>query len=157
MSDRDRDATGRARNARPRDGLGRPLPYDAVGVPRQPEGVVRSPEQTLQEGQRLLNEGMPFHAHEVFEDAWKAGPEHEEQLWRGLAQFAVAVTHTARGNPKGAATTLQRGSDNVRPYSESPPHGIDVSGLLEWADTLSKRIPGQETPPEPGTIAPILF
>ena len=30
-SDRDRDAEGRARNARPRDALGRPLPYGAVG------------------------------------------------------------------------------------------------------------------------------
>ncbi|MCZ9345950.1 DUF309 domain-containing protein, partial [Streptomyces sp. TRM76130] len=36
--DRDRDDEGRARNARPRDGLGRPLPYGADGVPRQPEG-----------------------------------------------------------------------------------------------------------------------
>ncbi|MDV9172856.1 DUF309 domain-containing protein, partial [Streptomyces sp. W16] len=26
---RDRDGAGRARNARPRDGLGRPLPYGA--------------------------------------------------------------------------------------------------------------------------------
>ena len=30
--DRDRDSDGRARQARPRDELGRPLPYDAAGV-----------------------------------------------------------------------------------------------------------------------------
>src|SRR5690606_39335110 len=67
---RDRDSEGRARNARPRDGLGRPLPYGAEGVPRQPEGVVRPPAQSVAEAQRLLDEGKPFHAHEVFEDAW---------------------------------------------------------------------------------------
>ena len=34
---RERDDQGRARNARPRDGLGRPLPRDAEGVPRVPD------------------------------------------------------------------------------------------------------------------------
>ena len=71
MSRRDRDAEGRARNARPRDGLGRPLPYGEEGVERQPEGIARPPAQTLAEAQQLLDDGKPFHAHEVFEDAWK--------------------------------------------------------------------------------------
>src|SRR5205823_1132242 len=86
---RDRDGEGRARNARPRDGLGRPLPYGADGVARQPEGVVRNPERTVAEAQELLDAGSPFHAHEVFEDAWKSGPDGERELWRGLAQLAV--------------------------------------------------------------------
>ncbi|MDX2291327.1 MULTISPECIES: DUF309 domain-containing protein, partial [Streptomyces] len=78
---RDRDAEGRARRARPRDGLGRPLPYGVAGVARQPEGVVRATAETVREAQRLLDAGMPFHAHEVFEDAWKSGPEGERELW----------------------------------------------------------------------------
>ena len=56
MSRRDRDNEGRARNARPRDGLGRPLPYGADGVERQPEGIERAPAQTLAEAQRLLDD-----------------------------------------------------------------------------------------------------
>ncbi|MDT7800531.1 MAG: uncharacterized protein QOI78_3964, partial [Actinomycetota bacterium] len=95
MSRRDRDAEGRARNARPRDGLGRPLPYGADGVERQPEGVVRTPAQTLAEAQRLLDDGKPFHAHEVFEDAWKTSDGPDRELWRGLAQLAVGLTHAA--------------------------------------------------------------
>ncbi|MYT22433.1 DUF309 domain-containing protein, partial [Streptomyces sp. SID7760] len=71
MNARDRDGEGRARSARPRDGLGRPLAYGEPGVERQPEGVVRTPAETVAEAQRLLDAGMPFHAHEVFEDAWK--------------------------------------------------------------------------------------
>ncbi|EST35421.1 hypothetical protein M878_06270, partial [Streptomyces roseochromogenus subsp. oscitans DS 12.976] len=60
---RDRDADGRARSARPRDGLGRPLPYGAEGVARQPEGVKRTPDETVTEAQGLLDAGKPFHAH----------------------------------------------------------------------------------------------
>lgn len=110
---RDRDEEGRARSARPRDGLGRPLPYGAEGVPRQPEGVVRDPGATLREAQRLLDAGMPFHAHEVFEDAWKSGPEADRDLWQGLAQLAVGLTHAARGNAAGGARLLRRGADRL--------------------------------------------
>ncbi|UGY94570.1 DUF309 domain-containing protein [Streptomyces gobiensis] len=156
MSDRDRDEEGRARSARPRDGLGRPLPYDAVGAPRQPEGVRRSPEETLTEAQRLLDAGMPFHAHEVLEDAWKSGPEHERELWRGLAQLAVGVTHAARANTTGAAALLRRGADTIGPYAGNPPHGIDITGLRTWAQTLAGSLHTGHEPPPAASIAPRL-
>jgi hypothetical protein len=132
-ADRDRDEAGRARNARPRDGLGRPLPHGAAGVERLPEGILRSPAQTLAEAQRLLDDGMPFHAHEVLEDAWKSAPDAERALWKGLAQLAVGATHAARGNPTGAVSLLRRGADHIEPYRDEPPHGIDVAGLVAWA------------------------
>ncbi|MEW2635143.1 DUF309 domain-containing protein [Streptomyces sp. NPDC048389] len=148
---RDRDAEGRARSARPRDGLGRPLPHGAPGVERQPEGVVRTPAQTLTEAQRLLDAGMPFHAHEVFEDAWKAGPEEERELWRGLAQLAVGLTHAARGNTTGGARLLLRGAERV---ADSPAlYGIDVPGLSRWARQLANRLSG---PVDPAAEAPRL-
>ncbi len=131
--DRDRDEQGRARNERPRDGLGRPLPRGAAGVERQPEGIVRSPEQTIAEAQRLLDDGKPFHAHEVLEDAWKSSPDGERGLWKGMAQLAVGATHAARGNRTGAVTLLRRGAEHVEPYRDTPPHGLDVAGLLRWA------------------------
>jgi hypothetical protein len=124
---------GRARNARPRDALGRPLPYGAVGEERAPEGIVRTPVRALAEAQELLDRGRPFHAHEVLEDAWKSAPEEERRLWRGLAQLAVGLTHAARGNPRGAATLLDRGAANVAAYSAAPPHGVDVNGVAAWA------------------------
>jgi hypothetical protein len=130
---RDRDDAGRARNARPRDALGRPLPYGAVGEDRAPEGVVRPPAQALAEAQELLDAGRPFSAHEVLEDAWKSAPEAERELWRGLAQLAVGLTHAMRGNARGAATLLERGAGNIGGYAAAPPHGIDVQGLAGWA------------------------
>jgi hypothetical protein len=130
---RDRDLAGRARNARPRDALGRPLPYGQPGEERAPEGVLRTPDRALAEAQALLDAGRPFHAHEVLEDAWKSAPEEERQLWRGLAQLAVGLTHAARGNQRGAAALLERGAVNVAGYAGAPPHGIDVDGLVAWA------------------------
>ncbi|WP_079194389.1 DUF309 domain-containing protein [Streptomyces sp. CB02923] len=139
---RDRDPEGRARNARPRDGLGRPLPYGAPGVERQPEGVERSPRESLTEAQDLLDRGMPFHAHEVLEDAWKMSPEPERQLWRGLAQLAVGLTHAARGNAKGGAALLLRGAGAIAPYEDTVPYDIDVTGLTAWARDLADRLDG---------------
>ena len=135
--DRDRDVEGRARNARPRDALGRPLPYGAEGEERAPEGIVREPAVALTEAQALLDAGRPFHAHEVLEDAWKSAPEAERQLWRGLAQLAVGLTHAARGNARGAATLLDRGAGNIAGYATAPPHGIAVPRLAAWGHALA--------------------
>ncbi|MCI3270502.1 DUF309 domain-containing protein [Streptomyces cylindrosporus] len=141
---RDRDSEGRARNARPRDGLGRPLPYGAQGVSRQPEGVVRAPEQTVAEAQELLDAGKPFHAHEVFEDAWKSGPERERELWRGMAQLAVGLTHSARGNVTGGARLLRRGAGAVERWvedsGERAPYGMDLPGVVAWARALADEV-----------------
>ncbi|GAA0315237.1 DUF309 domain-containing protein [Streptomyces polychromogenes] len=136
--ERDRDGAGRARSARPRDGLGRPLAYGAEGVARQPEGVVRSPRETVVEAQRLLDAGMPFHAHEVFEDAWKSGPAADAALWRGLAQLAVGLTHAARGNALGGARLLRRGAASLGGVERA--YGVDLPGLVRWAGELGHRV-----------------
>ena len=137
---RDRDEFGRARNSRPRDELGRPLPYGSPNVARQPEGIERTPAESLAEGQRLLDAGRPFHAHEVFEDAWKFAQGSDRELWKGLAQLAVGLTHLARGNRRGAATLLRRGAGAIQPYANQPPHGIDVLGLSTWAGEVARDL-----------------
>ncbi|MGY0488606.1 DUF309 domain-containing protein [Streptomyces sp. WG-D5] len=138
--DRDRDEEGRARNARPRDGLGRPLPYGTDGVDRQPEGVVRTAAQSVAEAQALLDAGRPFHAHEVFEDAWKSGPESERGLWRALAQTAVGLTHAARGNATGGARLLRRGAEGVAEWRGVAPAGLDAAGVVRWARELADEV-----------------
>ena len=99
-NDRDRDPAGRARQARPRDALGRPLPYGAAGV----EPVSEEPlpqEETIAAARSLVAQGRPFSAHEVLEGRWKAAPEQERELWQGLAQICVGLTHPLRGNDVG--------------------------------------------------------
>ena len=97
---------------------------------------------------------MPFHAHEVFEDAWKSGPEDEQDLWKGLAQLAVGLTHGARGNATGSATLLRRGADHIEPYADAAPHGIDVAGLLTWARDLADEVADGSAIDDPGARAP---
>ena len=143
---RDRDDQGRARNARPRDSLGRPLPYESAGVPRVPDDFVLPPLPALAEAQRLLDEDLPFHAHEVLEGSWKAAPESERELWQGLAQLAVGLTHVRRGNAPGAVTLLTRGRNRIDRYRERGAYGIDVAGLVAWADDALLRLTGQ--PPD---------
>jgi len=142
VSERDRDPAGRPRSGRPRDTLGRPLARDASGVERIPDDLVLPPGPALVESQRLLDTGQPFAAHEVLEGTWKAAPAHERDLWQGLAQLAVGLTHLLRGNPSGAAGLVGRGRDRIGPYAGAAPYGIDVAGLLSWAEELLVRLPG---------------
>jgi hypothetical protein len=109
-------------------------------VRRQPEGQQRTTDETISEAQRLLDDGMPFHAHEVFEDAWKSAPREERELWRGLAQLAVGLTHAARGNPRGTAALLRRGAASMRPYVLADPYGLDVTRLVDWSDVAARTV-----------------
>jgi hypothetical protein len=140
MDSRDRDPGGRARNARPRDAQGRPLPHGTQGVDRVPEDVVLTPHDAVRKAQRLIDDGYPFHAHEVFEGVWKATSGEHRELWKGLAQLAVGLTHAQRGNPKGAVALLRRGADRINLYAASPPHGLDITGLATHALGLAARI-----------------
>ncbi|WP_370333068.1 DUF309 domain-containing protein [Mycolicibacterium hippocampi] len=136
MAERDRDDSGRPRNTRPRDALGRPLPPGSEGVPRIPDDLDLPPARSLTYAQDLLNQGLAFNAHEVLEAAWKGGPADERPLWQGLAQLAVGITHIQRGNLDGAITLLRRGSLSLGAVEQSRPHSVDVDGLLGWAAAL---------------------
>jgi hypothetical protein len=140
MDGRDRDSAGRAHNARPRDALGRPLPRGSRGVDRVPEDVTLSPDEALAQAQRFLDDGYPFHAHEVLEGVWKTTTGEHRELWQGLAQLAVGLTHLQRGNSKGAVTLLRRAADRIDPYAGESPHGLDVAGLVSQARWLAARI-----------------
>jgi uncharacterized protein len=104
----------------------------------------------------LLRAGRPFHAHEVLEASWKSAPPDERDLWQGLAQVAVGLTHAHRGNARGAVTLLRRGADRVRAYRDQAepsalsaaepsagggrPYGIDIAAFLVACDDLAARI-----------------
>ena len=153
---RDRLADGRPQNARPRDVLGRPLPPGSVGVPRVPDDLQLPPHESLPLAQRYLDDGMPFHAHDVLEGTWKATTGDDRELWQGLAQLAVGLTHLLRGNAAGAVTLITRGRDRLTPYRAAPPHGVDVVGLVGWADTVIAALDhgSSEVPAPPRLTSP---
>ncbi len=136
---RDRDESGRPRNSRPRDGLGRPLPRWVEGVTRVPDELDLSVDEAIDVAMEYLAAARPFHAHEVFEYLWKTGPADERELWQGLAQLGVGLTHGLRGNPAGSVTLLRRGAARLRDY-EGDTHGIDVPNVVVFANTLAHYI-----------------
>jgi hypothetical protein len=93
----------------------------------------------------------------VLEAAWKSGPAQERDLWQGLAQIAVGLTHARRGNARGAVALLRRGAERVRgsgvgagsgagagsqPAVGRPasPFGMDIASFLAATDELAVRI-----------------
>jgi len=153
---RDRDPAGKPRNARPRDALGRPLPRSDAGLAMIPDELTLAGPDAARLADELLCAGRPFHAHEVLEASWKSAPPGERDLWQGLAQVAVGLTHAHRGNARGAVTLLRRGADRVRAYrdaagppapgaAEPPagggfPYSIDIAAVLAACDDLAARI-----------------
>jgi uncharacterized protein len=149
---RDRDTGGRPRNARPRDALGRPLDRDGAGADRIPDDLSLAGPDAARLADELLRAGRPFHAHEVLEASWKFGPAGERDLWQGLAQIAVGLTHAHRGNARGAVALLTRGTQRVRVYQAASPtaspasaardrsYGIDLGAFLAASEALAARI-----------------
>jgi hypothetical protein len=136
-SDRDRDGAGRARQARPRDALGRPLPYGSIGVEPVSDAPL-PPEETISYAHELLTQGRPFSAHEVFEARWKAGPAPERDLWQALAQLCVGITHAERGNRLGALRLVGRARRRLEAYVRTgqPTYGLSLPEIIDW---LSQR------------------
>ena len=137
---RDRDPAGRPRNARPRDELGRPLGRDATGEPPPPDEPALPPDAALDLAQQLIDSGRAFRAHEVLEASWKAAPPAERDLWQGLAQVAVGLTHAQRGNARGAAALLRRGGQRVAGYAIGPPHAVEAAQVARFAAELADLI-----------------
>ncbi|MDQ1747708.1 MAG: uncharacterized protein QOD07_1971 [Frankiaceae bacterium] len=128
---RDRDEQGRPRNARPRDATGRPLARDpGTATPDDPPAL--PPDEAIDLAGELLAEGRAFRAHEVFEAVWKS-TDTDRELWRGLAQLAVGITHAQRGNATGSRALLSRGADTLAPWAGTTPYGLDIDGLRAWA------------------------
>lgn len=132
-SGRDRDAQGRPSSARPRDALGRPLAFGAEGVTPLPPVLPQDAQGTLSLARALLRAERPFQAHEVLEERWKSGPVAERDLWQGLAQACVAMTHRARGNETGALTLATRAAQHLARY-EGQTHGVPLADLQTWLE-----------------------
>ena len=93
-----------------------------------------SPSETLETAHELLVAGRPFSAHEVYEARWKAGPAAERDLWQGLAQLCVGVTHAERGNRTGALRLIGRSRERLEAYAATggSSYGMDLREVIGW-------------------------
>jgi len=105
------------------------------------------PPEALALARTLLAQGRPFFAHDVLEARWKAAPAQERDLWQGLAQVCVGLTHLQRGNAVGGARLLRRGADRLDGWS-GPSYDVDVPAVVraarERADAVEAGQPGPE-------------
>lgn len=86
------------------------------------------------EGIGLFNDGQYWHAHEAWEDAWKATDDPQTRLYyKGIIQTAAALVHWQRGNPRG----LHLNWHKARPKLIALPAtmlGLRLAPLIEMMD-----------------------
>lgn len=117
MVDRER----RLSNTRPRDRLGRPLPWESPGFPQVPEREHISTLDALAAALDYLAQHLPFHAHEILEQRWRCCPQAERSWWQATAQAAAALTQDARGKSAGAQQLWARAGGTLRnPTTQRP-------------------------------------
>lgn len=144
VPERDRNAEGRAENARPRDRFGRPLPYgspDEMADRQEPGDVVATIPEALHRAVALFDQQRFFEAHEFLEWIWKSDlvASADRDYWKGVTQVAVGFAHTQRGNADGALTLLRRAQRYMAPYP-SPHGGVDRDRLSAGAQAVVEQI-----------------
>ena len=123
---------------RARDALGRHVEPDSPDAVAPVSEEPLPPAEAVAFARELLAQGRAFSAHEVFEARWKAAEPAERDLWQGLAQLCVGLTHLQRGNPVGASTLLRRGADRLGTRASA--YGVDLAALRLRALALADEV-----------------
>lgn len=141
---------------RPRDLLGRPLPWGAKGMLALEDFDALSLDENHELGRAHARAGEWFAAHEAWETAWKQSRDTDEaELFKGLSQMGAGYVHLFRGNAHGAATLLRRAARRISRYQDGS-RGVPTTALAERlmadADGVDR---GEVVPGEGATVAPV--
>ncbi len=143
---------------RPRDRLGRPLPWGSDGDLELEDYDALSLDENHELGRAHARGGRWFPAHEAWETAWKQARDTEEaELFKGLSQMGAGYVHLQRGNAHGASTLLRRAAGRIEIYEDGT-RGISTAALaarlLADADAVDRGdlAPGEHTPVEPVAV-----
>jgi predicted metal-dependent hydrolase len=123
----------RQKTRRPRDELGRPLPWGEENRLQLEDFDSLSTEENHRLGTDHFNHGRFFPAHEAWETAWKQSKgTGDEEFFKGLSQLGAGYVHYRRGNPHGTFTLLRRGIRRITQYG-SRHRDVDVTSLARAA------------------------
>jgi uncharacterized protein len=141
---------------RPRDRLGRPLPWGAEGDLDLEDFDSLTLEQNHELARGHARAGRWFPAHEAWETAWKqARDTGEAELFKGLSQMGAGYVHLLRGNAHGASTLLRRAASRIAVYDDGT-RGVATSALaarlLADADAVDR---GDLAPGDEATVDPV--
>ena len=118
---------------RPRDELGRPLPWSEPTRLHLEDFDSMPVAQNHRLGIEYFDGRRFFPAHEAWETCWKQSKgTPDEEFFKGLSQLGAGYTHYLRGNPHGTFTLLRRGGTRVSAYA-SPHLGVDGEALSTTA------------------------
>ncbi len=85
-------------------------------------------------GVGLFNDGHFWHAHESWEEAWKATNDPDLRLFfKGIIQTAAALVHWQRGNPRGLHLNWQKARPKLLGLPEEV-LGVDLVRLIAAMD-----------------------
>lgn len=125
---------------RARDALGRRVPPGSPEQVTEISEVALPADQAVRAARELLAAGRAFGAHEVFEAVWKACPAPERDLWQGLAQVCVGLTHLQRGNAVGAQTLLRRGAGHLQEGAGTVPPSLLAALALDPVTVADRAV-----------------
>ncbi len=134
---------------RPRDELGRPLPWDAENLLELEDFDSLPLEENHRLGTEHFNAGRFFPAHEAWETAWKqAKGTPDEEFFKGLSQLGAGYVHYRRGNPHGTHTLMRRALSRISPHA--PVHrGVDVAALVAAVEAQADAVERADRHGEP--------
>jgi uncharacterized protein len=141
---------------RPRDRLGRPLPWGADGELELEDFDAMTVAENHEIARRHARGGRWFPAHEAWETAWKQSRDTEEaEFFKGLAQMGAGYVHLLRGNAHGAATLLRRAAKRIGGYGDGT-RGLSTRSLAArlMADAEAVEA-GRLAPGEDATVEPL--
>jgi hypothetical protein len=158
------EATGKTGNPsesrnkpeRPRDRLGRPLPWGAEGDLDLEDFDSLTLEQNHELARGHARAGRWFPAHEAWETAWKqARDTGEAELFKGLSQMGAGYVHLLRGNAHGASTLLRRAASRIAVYDDGT-RGVATSALAARLLTDAEAVDrGDLVPGDEATVDPV--
>src|SRR3954470_8598595 len=105
------------------------ITYNAkTGVGQDEMNCGQDAKNELRRGLALFNSGDFFHAHEVWEDWWRATTRPGKQTIQSMIQMAVAMHHASTGNWDGAKSVMERALRNLHDAGEMF-YGVDLQRL----------------------------
>ncbi len=102
------------------------------------------PLAALARGAELFDRGEWWHAHEAWEDGWRAVSGQHRHYLKGLIQLAAANYHLVRGN-RGAARRLFDGAAGHLAGSEPLRWPFDTGVLLAACAAAAARLDSGHT------------
>ncbi|HYH28485.1 MAG TPA: DUF309 domain-containing protein [Actinomycetota bacterium] len=134
---------------RPRDELGRPLPWGEANRLEMDDFDSLTAEENHRLAIAYFNAGRYFPAHEAWETAWKQNKgTSDEEFFKGLSQLGAGYTHYSRGNPHGTHTLIRRGTSRIKAYGPVH-HELDVDRLVREAEAQADLVERAKEDEEP--------